>query len=67
MWQKQVGVQLPSIYAHFAGRKEVLEALADRLMDDLLVIYHDIKSLPPMEGLLASAEKTIEFYVAHRG
>lgn len=64
---EQVGVQLPSIYAHFAGRKEVLEALADRLMDDLLVIYHDIKSLPPMEGLLASAEKTIEFYVAHRG
>ncbi|MCV6575365.1 MAG: TetR/AcrR family transcriptional regulator [Cohaesibacter sp.] len=64
---EQVGVQLPSIYAHFAGRKEVLEALADRLMDELLIIYHEIKTMPPMEGLMASADRTIEFYVTHRG
>lgn len=64
---EQVGVQLPSIYAHFSGRKEVLEALADRIMDELLLIYYDVKQLPPLDGLIASADRTIEFYVMHRG
>lgn len=64
---EQVGVQLPSLYAHFGGRKEVLEALAHRCMDELLVIYHDLKELPPREALLASSDRTIEFYIENRG
>lgn len=64
---EQVGVQLPSIYAHFSGRKDVLEGLADRLMDELLIIYQEIQSLPPFEALMASSDRTIEFYVANRG
>ena len=63
----QVGVQLPSLYAHFAGRKELLEALADRLMDDLILVYKGLEGLPPREALLASADRTIEFYLTHRG
>ncbi len=64
---EKVGVQLPSLYAHFAGRKEVLEALADRLMDDLLAIYKGVEGVPPREALLASADRTIEYYVSNRG
>ena len=64
---EQVGVQLPSLYAHFSGRKEVLEALADRAMDELLAIYDGFDGLPPREALLASADRTVEFYVTKRG
>ncbi|MCT4657333.1 MAG: TetR/AcrR family transcriptional regulator [Cohaesibacter sp.] len=63
----QVGVQLPSIYAHFSSRKDVLEALAERLMDELLLIYYDLKPLAPKQALMASAERTIDFYITHRG
>lgn len=64
---EQVGVQLPSIYAHFSGRKQVLEGMADRAMDDLLEIYQGLGGLPPREALLASADRTIELYLAKRG
>ena len=63
----QVGIQLPSLYAHFASRKELLEALADQLMDELIAIYENLQGLPPREALLASADRTIDFYVAKRG
>lgn len=63
----QVGIQLPSLYAHFASRKELLEALADQLMDELLDVYERLDGLPPREILLASADRTIDFYVAKRG
>ncbi|PLW78420.1 TetR/AcrR family transcriptional regulator [Cohaesibacter celericrescens] len=64
---QQVGIQLPSLYAHFAGRKELLEALAERLMDEILLVYRGLDGLPPREALLASADMTIEFYLQHRG
>lgn len=64
---QQVGIQLPSLYAHFAGRKELLQAFADRLMDEMLQVYYDLNGLPPREALLASADRTIDFYIAHHG
>ena len=63
----QVGIQLPSLYAHFSGRKKLLEALADRLMDEIIKIYLDLSGLPPREALLASAERSIDFFLKHRG
>jgi TetR/AcrR family transcriptional regulator len=64
---EQVGIQLPSLYAHFSGRKELFEALADRLMDDLLQIYESIRNLPPKDALISSADRTIDFYLEKRG
>ncbi|WP_316861354.1 TetR/AcrR family transcriptional regulator [uncultured Cohaesibacter sp.] len=63
----KVGIQLPSLYAHFAGRKELLEALANELLDTLIVLYTELAALPPREALLASADRTIDLYQKKRG
>ncbi len=36
-------------------------------MDELIAIYENLHGLPPREALLASADRTIDFYVAKRG
>ena len=64
---EQVGIQLPSLYAHFSGRKELLEALADRAMDEVDIIYKELAGLPPRESLLAGADRMIDFYRAKNG
>ena len=64
---EKVGIQLPSLYAHFSGRKELLAALGERLMEDLMKVYQGLEGLPPREALLASADRSIEFYIANRG
>nr|WP_321458025.1 TetR/AcrR family transcriptional regulator [uncultured Cohaesibacter sp.] len=64
---EQVGIQLPSLYAHFAGRKELLEALTDVFLGELYAIYKELSALPPREALLASADRTIDLYCAKRG
>ena len=63
----QVGIQLPSLYAHFAGRKELLQALAERMITDVEKIYSSLHGLPPREALLASADRTIDFFVERPG
>nr|WP_321526350.1 TetR/AcrR family transcriptional regulator [uncultured Cohaesibacter sp.] len=64
---EKVGVQLPSLYAHFDSRKVLLEALSDEFLGKLLNIYRELSALPPREALLASADRTIDLYLAKRG
>ncbi|WP_119306638.1 TetR/AcrR family transcriptional regulator [Cohaesibacter haloalkalitolerans] len=64
---EKVGVQLPSLYAHFDSRKVLLEALTDEFLGKLLDIYKELSALPPREALLASADRTIDLYLAKRG
>ncbi|WP_319410959.1 TetR/AcrR family transcriptional regulator [uncultured Cohaesibacter sp.] len=64
---EKVGIQLPSLYAHFAGRKELLEALTDEFLGKLYALYKELSALPPREALLASADRTIDLYLAKRG
>ena len=64
---EKVGIQLPSLYAHFAGRKELLEALSDEFLGKLYALYKELSALPPREALLASADRTIDLYLAKRG
>lgn len=64
---EQVGIQLPSLYAHFAGRKELLEALTNEFLGTLYALYKELSALPPREALLASADRTIDLYLSKRG
>ena len=52
---REIGIAAPSIYAHFADREAIVDAVVNAAFDDLLtrVTRHSQGSADPVEGLVA--------------
>jgi AcrR family transcriptional regulator len=52
---REIGIAAPSIYAHFADREAIVEAVVDEAFEDLLgrVTRHSQDAADPVEGLVA--------------
>ncbi|WP_085900489.1 TetR/AcrR family transcriptional regulator [Kiloniella majae] len=48
---KEIGIQLPSLYAHFAGRSAVLIEIGKRILEGIVQDFDEIENLPPREAL----------------
>jgi AcrR family transcriptional regulator len=60
----EVGIKTPSIYAHFAGRDDVLRAIADRYVAALSVQFPDDGG-DPLDTILAGLRGLVIYFASH--
>lgn len=61
---KEVGIKTPSIYAHFAGREDVLRAIADRYVSALSQQFPDDGG-DPIDTILAGLRSLVIYFASH--
>ncbi|AEG48157.1 regulatory protein TetR [Sphingobium chlorophenolicum L-1] len=61
---KEVGIKTPSIYAHFAGRDDILRAIADRYVAALSVQFPDDGG-DPLDTILAGVRSLVIYFASH--
>jgi AcrR family transcriptional regulator len=60
-----VGIKVPSIYAHFSSREDVLKAVADRYVAALAQQFPFDEGDDPMHALLAGTRGLVIYFAAH--
>jgi len=60
-----LGIKVPSIYAHFASREDILKAVADRYVAALALQFPFEEGDDPMTALLAGARGLVIYLAAH--
>ncbi|WP_419902067.1 TetR/AcrR family transcriptional regulator [Kiloniella sp.] len=63
---KEIGIQLPSLYAHFAGRSAVLLEIGKRIFEGIVADFDQIENLPPREALREHTRLMVKRYTANR-
>ncbi|MCZ4282923.1 TetR/AcrR family transcriptional regulator [Kiloniella laminariae] len=63
---KEIGIQLPSLYAHFAGRSAVLIEIGKRICEGIVADFDKIENLPPREALIEHTRLMVRRYTTNR-
>ncbi|WP_020592857.1 TetR/AcrR family transcriptional regulator [Kiloniella laminariae] len=63
---KEIGIQLPSLYAHFAGRSAVLIEIGKRICEGIVADFDKIENLPPREALREHTRLMVRRYTTNR-
>lgn len=56
----KIGIKLPSVYAHFSGREDILAAMGSRISKSLSQLYIARPGEPPMDTILRSVGELLE-------
>ncbi len=57
----RIGIKLPSVYAHFSGREDILAAMGSRINRSFTQMFHAKAGEAPKEALRRSAEELAQF------
>ena len=57
----KIGIKLPSVYAHFSGREDILAAMGARINRAFTQMFLSKSSEPPIDGLRKGATELTQF------
>jgi len=57
----KIGIKLPSVYAHFSGREDILAAMGGRISKGVSQLYSVRQGESPLETLLRGAKDMLAF------
>lgn len=57
----KIGIKLPSVYAHFSGREDILAAMGSRINRAFTQMFHSKAGEAPKEALRRSSEELAKF------
>lgn len=61
---KELGIQVPSIYAHFKGRNDIIEAIVEQHIQAELKFPYSIKELgSPKDAIINGVKTSIDYYI----
>lgn len=61
----KIGIKLPSVYAHFSGREDILSAMGSRISKGISQLYIPRSGEAPIESLKRSAQDLLKFLGEH--
>ena len=61
----KIGIKLPSVYAHFSGREDILSAMGARISKGISQLYIPRSGEAPIESLKRSAQDLLKFLGEH--
>ena len=61
----KIGIKLPSVYAHFSGREDILAAMGSRISKGISQLYVARSGEAPIETLKRSAQDFLRFLGEH--
>ena len=61
----KIGIKLPSVYAHFSGREDILAAMGSRISKGISQLYIAKPGEAPIETLKRSAQDLLKFLGEH--
>lgn len=61
----KIGIKLPSVYAHFSGREDILTAMGSRISKGIGQLYIAKPGEAPIETLKRSAQDLLKFLGEH--
>ncbi len=61
----KIGIKLPSVYAHFSGREDILTAMGSRISKGIGQLYIAKSGEAPIETLKRSAQDLLKFLGEH--
>jgi len=57
----RIGIKLPSVYAHFSGREDILAAMAARVNRAFSQFYYENNNAPAIQTLRVGANEFLDF------
>ena len=61
----KIGIKLPSVYAHFSGREDILTAMGARISKGMSQLYQSKPGESPLESLKQGAQDMLTFLGEH--